>query len=732
MNYKLTPSFFKKGFGLCVLFLLFKFSAFPQQIPYPEALKKAAIIQNRINDIDSMAMIVGNGDINALIYSKDDDLVMHLAKNDVWDARLVTEDDPPLLKVNVNERSWKGGGRPASWNHPYPTQTPPAVIIIESVGEVKRAKLDLKLGVANVESSIGEFTVRALSQSNVFYIESDNDVQLEGFPQDFLPHAEKSQSEGLTIIKQNLPGEPDPDYKGMDVYTVLKSAGSRHAIAIVNTRESSNALTDAIQLADQVLEQDSETIVQKHENVWQHFWSKSGLQLDDNDLQNWWYRQLYYFRCLSRSGAYPIALQGGYNSKAKWHGTWTLNYNAEQTFWSAFNTNHVELSEPFIDLVNNFHPRARWYAKTVFNCEGAVTPHNFWPFETDPKYSSSVNKRQLAFMPWSYGIGTAGHVASILWSHYLYNMDSDYLRDKIYPVIKDYATFYASYTEKCNLMNDQVILGPSVDPEHTSFGWNNSPYDLAWAKYTLKAAIEAANVLDVDKELVNRWSGTYDKLPYYPVSEGVVKVGDKEDGYNIITPVVPVFPAEQVSWFSAGAEKDLFMNTIDWISPRYNLNNSVVMLNVARARMSMTDAAIDDVKRWFKGKEQSNGLFFWKAHGFYMSEQTAVAGMITEFLMQSVDNIIRIFPSWPEDKDAGFNNLRARGGFLVSARQDEGIISGLEIESTFGGILKLTNPWKSIGVRYATGRIESLTPDERGVVSVSTKKGQKLQFVSMP
>jgi len=156
------------------------------------------------------------------------------------------------------------------------------------------------------------------------------------------------------------------------------------------------------------------------------------------------------------------------------------------------------------------------------------------------------------------------------------------------------------------------------------------------------------------------------------------------------------------------------------------------MMNVARARMSMTDAAIGDTKKWFKGKEQPNGLFYWQAHGFYMSEQTAVAGMITEFLMQSVDNIIRVFPSWPEDKDAEYTSLRARGGFLVSARQNEGIVSGLTIESTAGGMLKLVNPWNSIGIRYSDGRTESLTPDEKGIVSINTNKGQMLQFVSLP
>ena len=153
------------------------------------------------------------------------------------------------------------------------------------------------------------------------------------------------------------------------------------------------------------------------------------------------------------------------------------------------------------------------------------------------------------------------------------------------------------------------------------------------------------------------------------------------------------------------------------------------MLNVARARLSMTDDALRDTKTWFKGKEQPNGLFYWQAHGFYMTEQTAVSGLITEFLLQSVDNIIRVFPSWPGDKDAEFTNLRARGGFLVSAQQKNGSIQALKIESTAGGDLKLVSPWKSTGVRYADGNEVLLTPDSSGVVHVSTTRGQQLEFV---
>jgi hypothetical protein len=698
-----------------------------QLIPYPDALIDASIVQSSIDNLDTEALIIGNGDINALIYSKNNQLVMHVAKNDVWDARLITEKDPPLLNVSVREHTWTGGGRPASWSHPFPTQTPPAVVRVQSIGEVTNAIVDLRRGRASITTSLGKTTVRALAQTNVYYIETDRNVSLDGFPQSFLPAAERSEANGVITVKQHFPN--DPDYPGMDVFSVLETRGIHHAIAVVTTRESSSALSDAIQLAKGVLDQESKAIVQAHEKQWRQFWSRSGVRLGDSDLQNWWYRQLYYLRCLCRPGAYAIALQGGYNSKANWHGTWTMNYNAEQTFWPAFCTNHVELSEPFVDLVNEFHPRARWYAQTVFNCEGAASPHNLWPFEPDPQQCVSVNKRQLAYMPWSYGIGTGGHMAHNLWMHYVYSGNTIYLNEKIYPIIKDYALFYASFIEKCKLDDGKIVFGPSVDPEHTAFGWDNSPYDIAWAQHTLKAAIQAANVLDIDSGLVKRWSISLGKLPYYTVSDDVVKVGERENGYNIVTPIIPVFPAEQVSWLSQDSEKDLFRRTIRWIDSRYNRNNSVVMLNVARARLSMTDDAFNDTKNWFKGKEQPNGLFYWKAHGYYMSEQTAVSGLITEFLIQSVDGIVRVFPAWPGSTEAEFTDLRTRGGFLVSARQRNGLISDFTVESTVGGELKLVSPWDSIRAKYPDGSLLPLIPDSLGVVQVVTRKGQKLEFV---
>ncbi|MHC4544457.1 MAG: glycosyl hydrolase family 95 catalytic domain-containing protein [Planctomycetota bacterium] len=713
-----------------VLFILLSFQVaiYAHSIPHAEALNSAAVIQSSIDNVNSKAMIIGNGDINALIFSRNNQIIMHLSKNDVWDARLITENDPPLLKVDISNHSWSGGSQPPSWSHPYPTPTPACVIKIDYSGNITNTNLDLKRGLATITTSSETIMIRALMHMNAIAIEAGGAVSIEGFYQKFLPVADKRQSGNQQVVKQTIPG--DIDVPGMDVYIVKISNSNLHAVSVAHTKEAKLAEDTATASASKVIGTPLSTTIQLHEGVWFDFWSKSGVQLADQDLQNWWYRQLYYLRCLSKPDGFPIALQGGYNNKPGWHGSWTMNYNAEQTFWPSFSSNHPDLAMPFINLVEHYHPRAKWVAKTVFNSEGASSPHNHYPFEPDPAKSKSKNNRHFSYMPWSYGIGTSGHMMSILWAYYDYTRDPAYLKNKLFPLLKDYATFYAHFIEQCRENKGVVAFGPSVDQEHGGFGRDNSPYDLAWAKSTLNHAIESAEILDTDPSLRTRWSNALAKLPYYPIS------GDKGNdyvqtpgvgGYNIVTPVVPVFPAELISWFSSTDEKELFKRTIKWIETRYNKNNSVVMLNVARARFSMTDDAINDTKTFFKEQEQANGLFHWQGHGYYMSEQTAVAGLINEFLLQSVHGIIRIFPAWPKDKDATFTHLRAQGGFLVTAEQKSGEVYRLEIVATVPGTLRVVSPWPTIKVKYGV-KEHMLKPDAQGVVTLEAEIGAPLEF----
>jgi hypothetical protein len=107
-------------------------------------------------------------------------------------------------------------------------------------------------------------------------------------------------------------------------------------------------------------------------------------------------------------------------------------------------------------------------------------------------------------------------------------------------------------------------------------------------------------------------------------------------------------------------------------------------------------------------------MFYWPLHGFYLSESVGVAAAISEFLLQSVDDTIRVFPCWPKDKDARFKNLRAQGGFLVSAEQKGGKVTLLEITPTVNGRLRLVDPWTGKISEHAAvaGKTLSFAPQQ--------------------
>ena len=70
--------------------------ALEETIPFPAALDAAAIRQERLDSIMDNSLILGNGDVNALVWTEQGALMLILTKNDVWDARLYIAKDQPL------------------------------------------------------------------------------------------------------------------------------------------------------------------------------------------------------------------------------------------------------------------------------------------------------------------------------------------------------------------------------------------------------------------------------------------------------------------------------------------------------------------------------------------------------------------------------------------------------------------------------------------------------------
>ncbi len=606
-----------------------------------------------------------------------------------------------------------------------------------------QAALDLRRAVVTVKrTGYQETALRVLADRNVVLLRCAEPVTLEEITGATLPRAKTGETDGISWLRMDMPG--DVDYAGMTYALAVAEKGNEKAVALVSSFDiqTGDVREAAIALAKRTLAEDESDLIAQHERAWIDFWSQSGIELSDKVIERWWFRMLYFARTISTPGAAPPGLMPPLATDATpWHADYHFNYNSWQPFYSAISANHPELADSWVDYVHSMLPRAKWLAKEAYNCDGVFYSISQFLHEPDPAVCKSKNKRQLHMNPWGLTIGMVGMTAQSLWHKHLCEPDRAYLEAKVYPTLREAARFYVSFMEQCHKdENGKVLLGPSYSPEHGPFGIANCPFDIAYVHYTFDAFCTAAEQLGQDQELAAKCRAMKTLLADYPVApdaDGQAVVVDwegckhKQVGvHNITVPAAPVFPAEQVTWFSPQPVKDLFHRTIE--DTRFNGNNSHVMFNIAKARLSMPEA-VTDVRTWFKSRELPNGLFVWQghAHGTFMPESIGVAALITEFLMQSVGDTIRVFPCWSDDKDARFRRLRAQGGFLVSAEQSNGEVRQVVIESTVGGELRLLSPWPKPSLHHGSEAAEPLQPDGRGIIKLDTRPGQRLVFRGM-
>ena len=338
----------------------------------------------------------------------------------------------------------------------------------------------------------------------------------------------------------------------------------------------------------------------------------------------------------------------------------------------------------------------------------------------------------------------AGFTVQPLWWHYKYQPSRRLLEDAVYPAVRDVAVFQAEFIDQCP-GGQQVTLVPSISPEH--WGWTkdfqrnrNCAFDIAMFRYIFEAAIEGATVLGRDAALVKRWQAALRRLPPYPTTTTdppiVVDVQDAPPiTYNFAVPAAPVFPCDVVTWWSPAAEKDLFRRTIEQI--RDVGVDGPLMLAIGRARLSMPGAT-DWLRNQIAIRQRRNGTLTTAPmsrrgpsgvdrYGHY-TQQFGFSMAVGELLLQSVSDVIRVFPAWPPDRAAEFRDLRAQGGFLVSARQHNGKTLRVDVTSTAGGPLRLLSPWPAVELRRDNGAPTPVKPDERGIVRCETQPGQRLSF----
>ncbi|HRU05819.1 MAG TPA: glycoside hydrolase family 95 protein [Candidatus Brocadiia bacterium] len=402
----------------------------------------------------------------------------------------------------------------------------------------------------------------------------------------------------------------------------------------------------------------------------------------------------------SRPGGLPANLQGIWNEDINppWESDLHHDINLQMNYWLAEPCNLAELAEPLFDHVERFIPHGRVMARNYYGCEGIVLP-----LQTDPW--GRCTAESYCYAVWT---GAAAWLAQHFWFRWEYGQDKDFLAKRAYPLFKEVAAFYESYLIRDS--DGRLTTAPSQSPENV-FEGGMSPVslcvgaamDLELIHDTLTHAIAASEILGVDKELRQKWSGILrDLAPLKIGSDGRLmewreEVKELDPGHRHVSHLFALYPGDQITVedtpeLAAAARKSLEKR----LAHMPGLSGwSSAWHGCLWARLGNGDRALEQVRLILRQHTTASLLDLHPPSIFQIDGNFGATAAVVEMLMQSHRGLLRLAPAlpkaWPEGEVRG---LRARGGFEVDLEWRGGRPTAARIVSLLGKRLRIkVAPW---------------------------------------
>lgn len=227
------------------------------------------------------------------------------------------------------------------------------------------------------------------------------------------------------------------------------------------------------------------------------------------------------YAVLSSTGAWPPTLQG------IWTGTWappwmsdfTINGNVQTAIASMLSANMPECLKAYFALMEGYVPHFRDNARQMYGCRGILTPARV----STHGHFNHFNDEYIHLF-WTAG---AGWASQFFYDYYQYTGDTDFLRERALPFMRETASFYEDFL--VDGPDGKYVFCPSYSPENTAGNSDsqaclNATMDIAVCRELLRNLIAACTELGVEKDRIPHWRSMIEKLPDYMINEdGAVK-----------------------------------------------------------------------------------------------------------------------------------------------------------------------------------------------------------------
>jgi alpha-L-fucosidase 2 len=390
-----------------------------------------------------------------------------------------------------------------------------------------------------------------------------------------------------------------------------------------------------------------------------------------------------------------------------WRGDYHNDLNTQMTYVAFHAAGLVESGMAYLNFYWDRLPQFRRYGSAFFGTDGAMVPG----------VMTLGGRAMGGWIQYSHLVCAGLWNGHAFYQHWKVTRDDEFLAERAYPWLSEVAASVFSLTRE---EDGHLVLPVSCSPEWNNDKWTaflkpNSNFDQSLLLWAAEALEEMATALNRPAE-ARKWASLHARLAPLKhhektgallISEGVSYGG----GHRHFSHALAIHPLSILhvdqSEEARRAVRATVRQIIDgrrrgWVG--YSFSSAAGLA----ARAGFADDAerlLVDFERAFVTRNgfHVNGDQSWTilpgqrrrgSRAFTLEGNFLFMDAIHEMYMQSFGDMVRIFPAVPESwRDAAFTDLRAEGGFIVSARRAGGLTREVEVRARRDATLRLPDPF---------------------------------------
>jgi alpha-L-fucosidase 2 len=456
-----------------------------------------------------------------------------------------------------------------------------------------------------------------------------------------------------------------------------------------------------------------ERVYEQHKKWWNAYYQKSFISIPDKRLETYYWIQLYKLASATRQDKPMIDLMGPwFTGNTPWPAIW-WNLNTQLTYSPMFTSNHLELTKPLFDQLNNNLQHLIQNVPAPWRNDAAAIGRMSGFDLHAPLNQNDLRKGQ--FEP-----GNLVWVMLYYYRYYQYTGDENELRNKIYPLLKRAVNYLVHLLQK----DAQGIyhLPKSHSPEFADA--EDAHYTLAgliWGLQTMINLNEKFKFRDAEPQ---KWREVLQHLVPLHANEKGFMIGrnvELTSSHRHYSHLMAIYPYRLLN-MDDPAHRKITQQSIDhWHSmPSALAGYSYTGASGMYSLLGEGDKSIKFLNAYLDRHAEPGGLY--REAGPCFETPMAFATSLLEMLIQSDEKSIRIFPAIPAEwQELSFHQLAAEGAFLLDAVKYKGSLQQVKVKSLKGNpcLLEL----------WSENEFDLLS-DKRGIVIPKSRRTQNKLTIS--